>query len=708
MNGDGRLFGRLALDRRLVRVLTVVFAGVAVSTLVVYFSTKDTVEGLAMSQTHQTLGFFDRELGWRVREMTARLQLWSGEDIYQLALEDSYLGMSAREEATRRMAARVQGSAFDRVFLIKSDGEIPVASNPDMEGRFSVGDRAYFQRAMAGETAMETLAAGRHSNLPMLVIAAPVRNKAGDVVGVLAVAMETARFGTDMLGIRSAKTGVGYILDRNGQVLSAPSGMALDHARIVRRLDVIRRSVERDGPMLFREGEDQRVLLAKANAATGWYLVLEADEAEVLRPAARIAWMTGGVSLATLALVALALAALGRAMSGLRQSEEKFSKLFQVSPDTILLVDMETSRIVDVNETFTHRTGYTREEAVGGTSAELSIYVRLEDRERFYQRLHADGRVENLEIEARYKDGRIAICALSGRMVTIGNRRYLMNIVRDITELKKMQEMMIQTEKMISVGGIAAGIAHEINNPLGIVLQAAQNLAQRTKPDFRKNVEAAEKIGLDMGLVHEYMKVRKLDVFIEDIQSAAARASAIIRHMLDFSRRSESRRTVCDPRAIADSAVELAENDYDLKKSYDFKKIEIVRDYAADLPGIGCTATEIEQVLLNVLRNAAQAMATAAPPPAAPRIAIRIRNLPDRARIEIADNGPGIPEAARRRIFEPFYTTKPPGVGTGLGLSVSYFIVTKGHGGRMTVEAGPEGGAMFVIDLPKEGELELT
>jgi hypothetical protein len=80
VNGDGRLLGRLALDRRLVRVLTVVFVGVIVSTLVVYFSTKDTVEGLAMGQTHQTLGFFDRELGWRVREMTARIQLWSDED----------------------------------------------------------------------------------------------------------------------------------------------------------------------------------------------------------------------------------------------------------------------------------------------------------------------------------------------------------------------------------------------------------------------------------------------------------------------------------------------------------------------------------------------------------------------------------------------------------------------------------------------------
>jgi signal transduction histidine kinase len=209
-----------------------------------------------------------------------------------------------------------------------------------------------------------------------------------------------------------------------------------------------------------------------------------------------------------------------------------------------------------------------------------------------------------------------------------------------------------------------------------------------------------------MRQVGEYMKVRKLDVFIEDIQSAAARASAIIRHMLDFSRAAKSRRTVCDLRAIVDSAVDLASNDYDLKKSYDFKKIEIARDYDEDLPGIGCTTTEIEQVLLNVLRNAAQAMAAADPPPDSPRIAIRIRNLEDRERIEIADNGPGISETVRRRIFEPFFTTKQPGVGTGLGLSVSYFIVTKGHGGRMSVQNGPEGGAIFIIDLPKEGGLE--
>jgi PAS domain S-box-containing protein len=708
MTWGAKYLSGLSLNRHLAPVLSVVFAGVLVSTLVAYFSTRDTMEGLALGQTRQTLGFLNREIRSRVKELTSRLELWSQEELYVLALEDSYLGESARTEATRRMAARVKDSSFDRVFLVRPNGVIVTASNPDMVGRFTVGDRNYFQTALAGEVNMETLAAGRHSNVPMLVIAAPVRAGGGVLAGVIAVAMETARFAEDLpLGTFAHKTGVSYLLDTTGRVLAAPPGCEADHPWPDWRMDQVRQSAASGGPAHFREGGVERVLMAEANAETGWYLVLSADEDELMRPAARMAWMTGGVSLATLALVALALAALGRAMAGLRQSEEKFSRIFLYSPDSILLADMETGRLVDVNETFITRTGYSREEVLGKTSAEFQIYVDLRDREEFHGRLRRDGHVEHFECLARYKDGSIANCALSGQVVIIDNRRHLMTIVRDVTEVKRMQEMMVQTEKMLSVGGIAAGIAHEINNPLGIVLQASQNLVQRTRPDFRKNLEVAEKLGLDMQLLDQYMKVRKLDVFIEDIQSAASRASAIIRHMLDFSRRSESRRTVCDIRTIADSALNLASNDYDLKKSYDFKKIEIMRDYPPDLPDVGCTSTEIEQVLLNVLRNAAQAMAQASPPVAAPRIAVRIRELADRVRIEIEDNGPGVPEAIRKRIFEPFFTTKQPGIGTGLGLSVSYFIVTKGHGGRMTIKTGRDGGAVFCIELPTDERLEV-
>ncbi len=708
MTWGAKFLSAFSLNRHLAPVLSVVFAGVLISTLVAYFSTRDTMEGLALGQTRQTLGFLNREITSQVRDTTSRLTRWSQEELYVLALEDSLLGQSARTEAARRMAARVTGSSFDRVFLIRPNGVILTASNPDMVGRFTVGDRGYFQKALAGEINMETLAAGRHSNVPMLVTAAPIRTGDGVIAGVIAVAMETARFAEDLpLGTFAHKTGVSYLLDTTGRVLAAPPAFKADNPWPDWRMDQVRQSAASGEAAHFREADVERVLMAETNTETGWYLVLSADEAELMHPAIRMAWMTGGVSLATLALVALALAALGRAMAVLRQSEEKFSRIFLYSPDSILLADMETGRIVDVNETFITRTGYSREEVLGKTSGEISIYVDLKDREAFHARLRRDGHVEHFECLARYKDGSIATSALSGQVVIIDNRRHLMTMVRDITEIKRMQEMMVQTEKMISVGGIAAGIAHEINNPLGIVLQASQNLVQRTRPDFRKNLEVAAKLGLDMQLFDQYMKLRKLDVFIEDIQSAASRASAIIRHMLDFSRRSESRRTVCDIRAIADSALNLASNDYDLKKSYDFKKIEIVRDYPPDLPDVGCTATEIEQVLLNVFRNAAQAMAQADPPVAAPHIAVRIRGLTDRVRIEIEDNGPVVPEAIRKRIFEPFFTTKQPGIGTGLGLSVSYFIVTKGHGGRMIIETGRDGGAVFCIELPTDERLEV-
>jgi len=392
----------------------------------------------------------------------------------------------------------------------------------------------------------------------------------------------------------------------------------------------------------------------------------------------------------------------------LRQSEERFSRLFRYSPEAMTLVELKNGIITDVNEAFLKVTGYNSEELLGKRTQDLLFYADEASRTAISQSLERDGHVENHEFEGRRKDGQAVQCSISCHTVTLNGRRYILALVRDITEIKKMQEMMIQTEKMISVGGIAAGIAHEINNPLGIVLQAAQNLVQRTRADFKKNIEVASSLGLDMELLKQYMQVRKLDVFIEDIQGAAVRASAIIRHMLDFSRSSESRRKVCDLPGIIDKAVTLAGSDYDLKKSYDFKRIKITRDYADDLPMFNCTETEIEQVLLNLLRNSAQALAGADPPALEPQIDIRAKDLGEYVRIEIEDNGPGMPPEVQRRVFEPFYTTKPPGVGTGLGLSVSYFIITKGHGGKMTVSSNLGAGTLFRIDLPVEPHAEET
>jgi signal transduction histidine kinase len=149
--------------------------------------------------------------------------------------------------------------------------------------------------------------------------------------------------------------------------------------------------------------------------------------------------------------------------------------------------------------------------------------------------------------------------------------------------------------------------------------------------------------------------------------------------------------------------VRLAGSDYDLKKKYDFRQIEIIRDYDPTAGTVPCDRTEIEQVFLNVIKNATQAMADAAKAPPH-RITLRTRHEAQRVCVEIEDNGPGMDARTCKRVFEPFFTTKPVGIGTGLGLSVSYFIVTEHHGGTIAVSSTPGQGTCFVICLPLGGK----
>ena len=273
-------------------------------------------------------------------------------------------------------------------------------------------------------------------------------------------------------------------------------------------------------------------------------------------------------------------------------------------------------------------------------------------------------------------------------------------VIRDVSEQRKFEEMVIQTEKMASVGGLAAGMAHEINNPLGIIQQAAQNIRRRIAPELEANKKCATECGVTLGDIRIYLEKRKITDFIEDIQSSGLRAARIVRNMLQFSRRSELQTESIDIPELIERAVELAANDYDLKKKFDFRQIEIIRDYDLKLPEIRVVKTELEQVVLNLLKNAAQAIFTTAMGKSKPRLILRIRNEADFVRIEIEDNGPGMEAKIRRRVFEPFFTTKPVGEGTGLGLSVSYMIITHNHNGEMWVHSIPGEGTTFIVRLP--------
>lgn len=280
--------------------------------------------------------------------------------------------------------------------------------------------------------------------------------------------------------------------------------------------------------------------------------------------------------------------------------------------------------------------------------------------------------------------------------------------VDDVTARVEFEETMVQTEKMMSVGGLAAGMAHEINNPLGGILQSCQNIERRISPELARNRAAAEAAGIDLAGMNAYLEARGVREFLRGIRADGARAAKIVADMLSYSRRGGTMQGPARIEEMAGMVVRLAMNDYDLKRQYDFKRIQILQDLDPSLPEIRCDKIKIEQVLLNLVKNAAQAIAeqeasgTRDPAQERPCITLRTRRESGHARIEVEDNGPGMEESVRRRVFDPFFTTKEVGTGTGLGLSVSYFIITKQHKGTLAVESAPGQGTRFIIRLPLE------
>ena len=271
--------------------------------------------------------------------------------------------------------------------------------------------------------------------------------------------------------------------------------------------------------------------------------------------------------------------------------------------------------------------------------------------------------------------------------------------IENVTKQHNVQAVIIQSEKMMSLGGLAAGMAHEINNPLGIISQAAQNIERRLSPDLPANQKVAAELGLPRELLQAYLQRREIPAFVQDIREATSRAAKIIANMLQFSRKSGTERQPVSLTAVMNRTVELAANDYDLRKQFDFRNISIIREFQPDLPDLPVMEVEIQQVILNLLKNAGQAMAQN-PPGRKPAITLRLRREEKFAVMEVADNGPGMEEKVARRVFEPFFTTKSPGAGTGLGLSVSYMIITQNHQGMISVESSPGHGSRFVIRLP--------
>ena len=288
-------------------------------------------------------------------------------------------------------------------------------------------------------------------------------------------------------------------------------------------------------------------------------------------------------------------------------------------------------------------------------------------------------------------------------LITNGNNGAVIRI-DDVTDQVRMEEIMIQSEKMLSIGGLAAGMAHEINNPMAGLLQTALVMNDRllSRTGIEANRKAAEKAGTTMKAVEEFMNSRRIPGMISSIIESGQRISEIVENMLSFARKSESIRSSYYINDLIEKTLELARTDYDLKKQYDFKQIKITRLYSDSLPPVLCENAKIQQVLLNILRNGAQAMQEAGTENPELIIETSIHRKKGMVSIKISDIGPGMDEKVRKRIFEPFFTTKPAGIGTGLGLSVSNFIIVEDHGGEMEVQSAFGKGTHIIIRLPVE------
>ncbi|MAD47053.1 MAG: hypothetical protein CMI02_12470 [Oceanospirillaceae bacterium] len=278
--------------------------------------------------------------------------------------------------------------------------------------------------------------------------------------------------------------------------------------------------------------------------------------------------------------------------------------------------------------------------------------------------------------------------------------------IDDETQRQQLEEKMVQSEKMATVAGLAAGVAHEINNPLGAILQNLQNIRRRLQPGLKANEEAAAKHHLPLENLSHYLQDRSINQFMDNIQQAGERAADIVTNMLRFSRTGQNQKQACDLNSLIADSLTIALGEQSLRNVHvDFQPT--AHPVIAEI-----LTGEMEQVLLNLIVNAGQALQShqagqqVLQPQWKAQIKISAIYQGDQAVLSVEDNGPGIPPGTVSHIFEPFYTTKEVGTGTGLGLFISWLIITSHHQGKIRYFTSSSGGAGFEIRLPRKADSE--
>lgn len=357
-----------------------------------------------------------------------------------------------------------------------------------------------------------------------------------------------------------------------------------------------------------------------------------------------------------------------RVQQALENSEEEYRSMFNASIDGLALWNAD-AEMVNANPALWKMYGYSEEEYVALPLGRLVGASHHPD----FLRAIAAGKPLHAEITESRRDGSTLEVEIHGIPMQYQGQPHVLTIARDITEKKRsaqeltrQRETLYQREKLAALGSLLAGVAHELNNPLSVVVARAVLLEEQG--DATTQAAAVK------------------------IRTAAERCARIVRTFLAMARQQQPARGPVAINEVVSAALDIT--GYAVRTS----GIEVTLDLADDLPPILADADQLHQVLLNLIINAQHALQDQ-PAPRRIRVTSRYDSAIDVIRITVADNGPGIPADLRARVFEPYFTTKPTGIGTGVGLAVSLGIV-EAHGGTLTVDCPVEGGAVFTITLP--------
>jgi PAS domain S-box-containing protein len=397
----------------------------------------------------------------------------------------------------------------------------------------------------------------------------------------------------------------------------------------------------------------------------------------------------------------------------LRESEARYRKLTEATLDGVIVADSE-GRITLFNPAAERVFGFDAMEVLGRPLSLILIDIdgdgfrggtdcdECDDCARPSSRLVG----RTVELRGRRKDGQEFPLELSLNAVVDGDEVQYIGSIRDLTERQRMRDMLIQSEKLASIGLLSAGVAHEINNPLAYV---ANNLAVLERdlrgifglietyeaarpalgPEVSKAIDQCE-ADLDWDYVRQNT-ARLLNRTREGVQ----RVASIVSNLRSMARTAPPDKERVPLAELVASALEMAQGQ--LRKA----RIEVEVDAPPDLAPVPCVANQISQVILNLLINASQAI-TQQGCDEGGRIRIRLRDEGDSQVIEVQDNGCGIDPEHLARLYDPFFTTKPVGEGTGLGLAITHSIIT-GHGGSIEADSAPGHGATFRLRLPEQG-----